>query len=287
MPYETTGPERSSAVVVGDGLAKFREHFDALTVLVKKSTGSQLRAIPTRQTARNLVQEWFRGVRTSLEDTGIGDARISEIDSLMQTLLRYTQSQTLIAKYVELLRRLHSQLDELEVAFETSTSKKTLASSSAPVVSDFERRLVTTLEALVPSAALSYRQLLLDLEDGSKISYRGTANELRSVLWDVLDRLAPDESVVAAPDFKYERDRKAPTQKQKARFILKSRLGEKSRKTAEVSIEVLEERVGALSRAVYDRSSISTHVAGSRAEVVQVKMYLDTVLSELLEVYQR
>jgi hypothetical protein len=274
MPYETTGPERSSAVVVGDGLAKFREHFDALTVLVKKSTGSQLRAIPTRQTARNLVQEWFRGVRTSLEDTGIGDARISEIDSLMQTLLRYTQSQTLIAKYVELLRRLHSQLDELEV-------------SSAPVVSDFERRLVTTLEALVPSAALSYRQLLLDLEDGSKISYRGTANELRSVLWDVLDRLAPDESVVAAPDFKYERDRKAPTQKQKARFILKSRLGEKSRKTAEVSIEVLEERVGALSRAVYDRSSISTHVAGSRAEVVQVKMYLDTVLSELLEVYQR
>ncbi|MCF7982345.1 MAG: hypothetical protein K9K86_10195 [Pseudomonadales bacterium] len=50
------------------------------------------------------------------------------------------------------------------------------------------------------------------------------------------------------------------------------------------TVQVIEERVGALARSVYTRSSISTHVGTTKQEVQQVKAYVDVVLSELLEI---
>ena len=49
-------------------------------------------------------------------------------------------------------------------------------------------------------------------------------------------------------------------------------------------MRVVEERVGALARSVYTRSSLSTHVGTTKQEVQQVKAYVDVVLSELLEI---
>ncbi len=204
----------------------------------------------------------------------------------MQELLRYAQVRTRTENYASLLRSLRIQIDQLEVEIEVAFGAGVWETRSVGL-SGFEMRLVATLEELAPSGALSYRQAIQDLEEESRVSYRGTANELRAVLWDVLERLAPDEMVMKAKGFAFEKGREAPTQKQKARFILRSRLGGSALKTPEITIDLIEERVGALSRAVYDRSSVSTHMTASRAEVVQVKMYLDSVLSELLEVSQR
>ena len=73
-------------------------------------------------------------------------------------------------------------------------------------------------------------------------TFRGTASELREALRETLDHLAPDEDVMKAPGFKLERDRKAPTQKQKVRFILRSRRVPKgARKTPEDSVSLIEE----------------------------------------------
>jgi len=141
------------------------------------------------------------------------------------------------------------------------------------------------LDELAPSAAMSYRQAIRDLSDTGRQSYRGTANELRSAVWDVLDRLAPDDEVVSSSGFKLERGTDKPTQKQKARHILRSRLGDSARKTPETSIQLIEEHVGSLSRAIYDRSSIATHIATSRSEIAQIRMYVETVLAELLEIH--
>jgi hypothetical protein len=75
--------------------------------------------------------------------------------------------------------------------------------------------------------------------------------------------------------------------KQKARFILRAR-GQPSTavRAPEDAVSTVEERFAGLARSVYERSSISSHVTTSKGEVIQIKMYVDTVLAELLEIHR-
>jgi len=256
----------------------------ALTAVVSKTRTVDLNTRAAKEAARSLSQLWFREVRSSLRIVAISDEQLSDIDSEMQKLLRFTQGRSRTDGYRKSLRKVRRLIDEMEVTREVALASLIVDQPIEATATNFEVSLIDTLEKLVPSAALAYRQALSDLRDPARVSFRGTANELRSVLWDVLDRLAPDESVMAAANFKLDKDQKAPTQKQKARFIMASRLGASARQTAEATIGLIEEHVGALSRAVMTRSSLSTHVVTSKTETVQIKRYLDAVLSDLLEV---
>ena len=78
------------------------------------------------------------------------------------------------------------------------------------------------------------------------------ASELREVLRELLDHLAPDEDVRRR--VKLEKDQRRPSMKQKAIFIMKSRgIGETGRKTSEHAVEAIENSVGLLARSVYGR----------------------------------
>lgn len=211
---------------------------------------------------------------------------VAQVDTSMQALLRLAGGRRRRSHYVEQLRAAQRELGELEVELELALS--VASDMETPTHSRLEQALIETLAQLVPSAALSYRQAVRDLADPDRVSFRGTANELRAVLWDVLDRLAPDGDVEAAPGYKHEKGRTKPTQKQKVRYILRSRSqGQSARRVPETTAEILDDRVGALTRANYDRSSVSTHLAAARSEVQQVKTYLDSLLAELLEVHAR
>jgi hypothetical protein len=208
------------------------------------------------------------------------------VDDALQRLLPLANGVNRRSSYNVVLSDLAVSTAALEIPREIA-----LGRSASPTRGDdarrsaVEDRILKTLDDLVPSAGLSYRQALADLADPSRVSHRGTANELRNVLWDVLDRLAPDADVIAAPGFKLEKDRDNPTHRQKARYVFKKRLGNTSRDAAETAVDLIEVQVGTLARAVYSRSSVSAHVATTAAEVRQVKMYLDTVLAELLEIH--
>ncbi len=146
-----------------------------------------------------------------------------------------------------------------------------------------ENIIYETLLQIIPTAALSYKQALVDLADKNRISYRGVANELRETLRETLDHLAPDKVVTSQPNFKFEKDRTKPTMKQKVRYILKAReLSENYLKPPEEAVEIVEELIASFTRSVYERSSISTHVTTKRSEVLQIKKYVDAVLAELL-----
>ena len=49
---------------------------------------------------------------------------------------------------------------------------------------------------------------------------------------------------------------------------------------------LIEALCGEITRAVYDRASVSTHLQTTRQEVAQIKRYLDAVLFDLLEIGQ-
>ncbi len=107
---------------------------------------------------------------------------------------------------------------------------------------------------------------------------------MREVLREVLDHLAPDDVVAQEPGFKLERDRIAPTMRQKATFVFRSRgLSTSSRRAPQDATAVVDELTAAFVRSTYERGSASTHGSPSRDEVEKLKMYVDTVLMELLE----
>lgn len=73
--------------------------------------------------------------------------------------------------------------------------------------------------------------------------------------------------------------------KQKARFVLISRgRGKTQTAVAEKSIAFVEGLAGEVVRAAYDRASLATHLETTRAEVIRIKRYVDTILFDLLEI---
>src|SRR5437764_5186383 len=136
-------------------------------------------------------------------------------------------------------------------------------------INEEDERIKGTLEGLVPSAALSYRQAIIDLADDTRISFRGPALELREALRETLDHLAPDAAITSADWYVQEKGRTGPIMKQKVRFILKARGQSKSSSTVpEQTTTTVDEMVGTLTRSVYDRSSIATHVGSERKTVI-------------------
>ena len=154
-------------------------------------------------------------------------------------------------------------------------------------MSQIETIILETLKRLIPSAGASYQQALLDLNSEDRLSFRGTANELREALREVLDHLAPDSEVEKADGFKLEPRTMKPTQRQKVRHILRARrLPKTAIKVPEDAVTRVEEATASLTRSTYDRSSLSAHVTTARQEVEQMKMYIDSVLAELLEIHK-
>jgi hypothetical protein len=147
--------------------------------------------------------------------------------------------------------------------------------------------ILSTLETMLPSAAASYRQVLADVQETNRRSCRGTAAELREVVREVLDHLAPDADVTNAPGFKLEPNLKGPSMKQKVRFILRARkTGDSARQTAEDSVQHLDDNVGSIGRAVYARGSTDVHTLRPLKEIRNFKLYADAVLGELLAIHR-
>ena len=139
------------------------------------------------------------------------------------------------------------------------------------------------LEAFVPSAALSYKQAVLDLGDESRISFRGPALEFREALREILDHLAPDAEVMAAPGYKHAKGTNSPTRKQKVRFVMKKNGKGSSSDAPEEAVTAFEEAIARLTGAVYQRSSKATHAAAERGHVLQLRRYIVVVFHDILE----
>jgi hypothetical protein len=157
------------------------------------------------------------------------------------------------------------------------------AKTKAVALSDEDHQLIARLDALVPSAALSYKQAILDLADQSRVSFRGPALELREALREILDHLARDSEVMAEPGYKQEKEKPGPTMRQKARFIMRMKAGRSPSDAPEKTVAAFEEKIATLTRAVYQMSSEATHVAGERQTVVQLRRYVVVILHDILE----
>ena len=265
----------------------FRDEVVKFNSLIRKRNSVQIKSKLCKNKGKILIKEYFHKIRPEISKS-LSEDSLLKVDKSFQDLLSFTNADSLKSKYLSTIRSLKKELDQIEMQL---TSRLTGEQGNQKDINaeftNFEKSVLSTLEQFPCGAHLSYKQVLFDLNDEKRVSYKGTANEIRETLRETLNHLAPDEEVKSQSGFKLEKDRKKPTQKQKVSFILKQR--NKSKKYIKVPIEateIIDNSKGNLIRAIYDRSSVSAHSGTAKGEVIQLKQYLDCVLSELLELHQ-
>jgi hypothetical protein len=252
------------------------------TDAVERSRGKTVPADRVRPLARSIAITYFESVRTELDAVKLRAGLVDEIDFVMNALLTLSTGPREQSAYLGQLNELRPYLAEALIDLMRARGAPRL------VLSTTERGILDTLTKLLPTTAASYEQVMRDSQGGKRISWRGTGAELREILREVIDHLAPDDQVLQAPGFKLEADRKGPTQKQKVRFIFRARKGKGKKSAAETVAEetlgTFEEGIASLARPTYERGSASTHAATDATEIKRLKGYVDALLVDLLEV---
>lgn len=255
-----------------DAFAAFGRHIDQTRTI-------NINANPIRTEARAVAQRYFRQSRPALQDLGL-EEELTALDGGLQNLIQLSSGMNAASSYKKQIKNIRKLLPKVTTRIELNQSAiKALANTSAE-----DERVIQTLDGLVPSAALSYRQAIIDLANEKRLSFRGPALELREALRETLDHLAPDSEVTSASGYIQEKNRYGPTMKQKVRFILKARGQSKSSsEVPEQTTTTIDEMVGTLTRSIYDRSSVATHVALERKTVIQIRRYVVAILHDILE----
>jgi hypothetical protein len=248
---------------------------DQLRRSLRTGPGTQIQANSDCEKIRNLCAVYF-GVRSELADSD--DALAT--DGIFKELHSAARGKPSRSKVVTLLTRAKQLLVSLEGAVMTSAAAK---SAGRRTLTD--QLIIETLRDVCPSAAAAYSQALIDLGADQRESWRGPATDLREALRETLDVLAPDDEITKETGFKLERDAHHPTMKQKVRYILKKRETPHGAMAApESAVQGVEDILGGITRSVYNRTSISTHTATDKKEVVRVHAWVRLVLCDLLEV---
>lgn len=262
------------------GSLTIREEAEALVIKLRRLQGRQVTSKPFKREIAAFVNRYFELERAKLS-IGRSSEAPNSLDGKIQDLLRCTHRKTVKSKYSSLLRQIITILRELEVASLAMPRE----ASARVATQEKEAAIIDTLRKLVPAAADSLQQGLIDLSSKDRVSWRGTVVEFRESLREVLDHLAPDEDVISMPGYKQEKDTHGPTMKQKVMYILRFRQAPESKsKPLADNVAVVDELVGNMVRSVYQRASKATHVAADRKEASRVRDYVVLALSEILEV---
>lgn len=270
----------------GRSWEEFAERLRELETLLLHSAGRTIRSSRIRETARALAQQFFREVRPHLVAIGIREAEVSRFDAPLRDLLEISHRHGERSIYVRLVAEVRQAFAGLAPLREIHMGRA--GAVGVAVLTPVENRIVETLQRLNPAAAGAYLQATIDLGGPPRYSYRGVAHELREVLRETLDHFAPDADVMAEPGFQLEAGQTRPTQRQKALFVLsRRRLPAGARRTPEEAVGMVEELGAAITRSTYTRGAISAHTPTPATEVRQMKMYVDAVLAELLEIHSQ
>jgi len=260
-------------------LDQMSERVASLMATVEAIRSNTVRPAKVQPIAREIAKVYFESVRTQLISVQTRAALVEEIDFVLQSILQLATASREKDAYLGQIGELRPYLLEATIDLMKDRGVPRL------VLSETERGILDTLAKMLPGTAASYEQALTDISQGKRVSWRGSATELREALRETIDHLAPDEKVIHSPGFQLEKGLAQPTQKQKVRFILRARKGNSSSyAVAEGSLNTVEESVASLARSTYTRGSASTHSVTDASEIRKLKRYVDALLAELLEI---
>lgn len=188
---------------------------------------------------------------------------VKDIESALQVL-----NAAAIQKVVEILKTIKGEVEIKLVR---------------PNEMNLEKSILEKLEANYPQLAILYRQVLLDLGREDQITYRGSVGLLRELLREFLERIAPDEEVMASPGYEPEKNeskkpQSSPTRTQRVDFYLKKCKSSSRPET----LKTLRQIEVSYPTALYAIGSKSTHTTTEKEEAYKVKILTDVVIHDLL-----
>ena len=150
-------------------------------------------------------------------------------------------------------------------------------------LNDVENNIYLALQVVSESLANSYFQIKTDISTPERLSWAGTAHEIRQLLSTLLETLAPENEVIKQNWYKQDQQTKGPTQKQRTHYILlKNNLGSKEQEVAE-NVENIDAWIETLVRASYSRASDAAHRFKNFKEVVRILRYFEAFAQDLLD----
>ena len=143
--------------------------------------------------------------------------------------------------------------------------------------------ILLALENISPNLASSYSQVKQDIQDNSRVSWAGTAHEIREILANLLRLLARDNEVASQSWYKQVGESRKPTRKQRVRYILQSREANSIQREVVEKVDVLEEMVADLINSTYGRASDAAHTFETKKEVIKLLRYFEAFAHDLLD----
>jgi len=142
--------------------------------------------------------------------------------------------------------------------------------------------ILVRLRRLSTKLADGLEQSLVDLNDGTRLTYVGPAGEAREVLRAAVQLLAADDEIRKQSWFQgiKQGSRLNPSQAERTRYAVQQRRG-RYEQAAEVS-ELIDERIGRLARLVYQRASAAFHASDQQQELRRLVGYVFVLLDEVL-----
>lgn len=138
------------------------------------------------------------------------------------------------------------------------------------------------LSNLSESLGNSYSQVIIDVQTDSRLSWAGTAHEIREMLATLLRILAPDLEVINQTWYEQQPDTSGPTQKQRVRYILQKQGASSNTKDVVEQISIIDTLVGNLVRDIYSRASDAAHRFKELKEVKRILRYFNAFVFDLL-----
>jgi hypothetical protein len=147
-----------------------------------------------------------------------------------------------------------------------------------------DQKILDALTKIAKPLSNSYIQIAADFEDETRITWAGTAHEIRELLRRLLETLAPADKVEAEVWFKLEKGASGPTQKQRVKYIIGVRDGDSKQQKVAQDIELVEDKIGMLVRDVYGRASDAAHRSKNKSEAFKILRYFEAFAYDLLDI---
>lgn len=242
------------------------------------NTGEEKNAV------RAVVGTWFRTFKPLFASLLDSEELLAPVDDCLQSLLRLATTLSARSSYLTLLRKTTRIFkNDLLMPLTKAYWEKLPQTSS----SDYHEVVASRLEAMALSLKDSYEQVVRDLSSDERKSYKGTANELRELLREVLHRLAPDEAIRKQRWFiathPKDIDKVRPKLAERTKHILRQRgRGDSVTDAVKSYAEAAEDLLGRVVRSTYTRANASTHTHQAKQEIQAQLRYLNALFLELL-----
>lgn len=150
--------------------------------------------------------------------------------------------------------------------------------------SDYDKDVYDALRKISDMLAKGYLQAYQDIQDPKRLSWAGSANEIREVLSHLLRTLAPDDKVTKTSWYKPEANTNGPTRRQRVKYIMKIRETSSNVEKVGDSIEVLYDKISKLVSDTYSRASEAAHISQNQQEVIRIIKYFEAFARDLLDI---